>query len=84
MVPTLHAGDTVLVDRDSYLRAAPAIGDIVVFHPPAAALTETHPCARRPPRGQACATAGRRKSKAQFVKRIVAGPGTGSRSAMGT
>lgn len=75
MVPTLHPGDTILVDQDSYLRATPAIGDIVVFHPPAAAFTETHPCARRPPRGQACATAGRRKSKAQFVKRIVAGPG---------
>jgi len=75
MVLTLHVGDTILVDRDAYRHAAPAIGDIVVFHPPAAALTRTHPCAKGAPRGQACAKAGRRSSKAQFVKRIVAGPG---------
>jgi len=75
MVPTLHVGDTILVDQDAYRRAAPAIGDIVVLHPPAAALADTHRCAKRPPRGQACAIAGRRNSKVQFLKRIVAGPG---------
>ncbi|PZS28865.1 MAG: signal peptidase I, partial [Pseudonocardiales bacterium] len=50
-----------------------AIGDIVVFHPPAGA--ETNTCAIRPPAGQACATPDRRSSKELFVKRIVAGPG---------
>ncbi len=75
MFPTLHAGDTVLVDQDAYLQATPAIGDIIVFHPPAAALTRTHPCAKRPPRGQACAKAEQRDAKVLFVKRIVAGPG---------
>jgi len=73
MVPTLRAGDTVLVDQDAYRQAPPAIGDIVVFHPPAGA--ETGHCAIRPPSGQACAAADRRDSKALFVKRIVAGPG---------
>ncbi|MGI8750592.1 MAG: signal peptidase I [Thermoleophilaceae bacterium] len=75
MFPTLHVGDTVLVDQDAYLRAPPAIGDIVFFHPPAAALADDHSCAKRPPRGQACAKAGWRSSKTQFVKRIVAGSG---------
>jgi len=73
MVPTLRAGDTILVDQDAYRKATPAIGDIVVFHPPAGA--ETNECAKRPPKGQACASADRHKSKQLFVKRIVAGPG---------
>jgi len=75
MIPTLYPGDMVLVDRDAYLHAAPAIGDIVVFHPPVGADTGTARCATRPPRGQACATVNRRESKMLFVKRIVAGPG---------
>jgi len=74
MLPTLRVGDTILVDQDAYLRAAPAIGDIVVFHPPVGADTGEH-CATRPPSGQACATADRPDSTALFVKRIVAGPG---------
>lgn len=74
MVPTLHAGDTALVDRAAYRRAKPQIGDIVVFHPPAGAQREKQ-CARRPPAGQACATATPRNSTAKFVKRIVAAPG---------
>ncbi len=73
MVPTLRAGDTILVDQDAYRKTPPAIGDIVVFHPPAGA--ETNECAKRPPKGQACASADRHKSKQLFVKRIVAGPG---------
>jgi len=35
MAPTLRVGDTILVDQDAYRKAPPAIGDIVVFHPPA-------------------------------------------------
>ncbi len=74
MIPTLRPGDTILVDRVAYLHAAPTIGDIVVFHPPARADAGAG-CATRPPAGQACATADRRDSKAMYVKRIVAGPG---------
>ncbi len=74
MIPTLNPGDTVLVDQDAYLQALPAIGDIVVFHPPAGA-EGGGTCAKRPPKGQACAIAKRRDSKALFIKRIVAGPG---------
>jgi len=74
MVPTLRAGDTILVDQDAYRKATPAIGDIVVFHPPVGAETGRH-CTIRPPTGQACAAPDRSDSKALFVKRIVAGPG---------
>ena len=74
MIPTLRVGDTILVDRDAYRHAAPAIGDIVVFHPPVSGVTGTG-CATPPPAGEACATVDRRESKASFVKRIVAGPG---------
>lgn len=73
MAPTLRVGDTILVDQDAYRKAPPAIGDIVVFHPPAGA--DTGRCAIRPPAGQACAAADPRDSKQLFVKRIVAGPG---------
>lgn len=73
MFPTLRAGDTILVDQDAYLKAPPAIGDIVVFHPPAGA--DTNACAKRPSSGQACSTPDPRSSKKRFVKRIVAGPG---------
>ena len=75
MIPTLYPGDMVLVDRDAYLHATPAIGDIIVFHPPVGADTGTAGCATRPPRGQACATAHQRESQALFIKRVVAGPG---------
>jgi len=75
MIPTLHPGDTILIHRDAYLHAAPAIGDIVVFHPPVGADTGTARCATRPPKGQACATVNRRESKMLFIMRIVAGPG---------
>lgn len=75
MLPTLQVGDTVLVDKDAYLRAKPRVGDVVVFRPPAAAET-TGECAKRPPRGQACAIASPRSGvNSNFIKRIVAGPG---------
>ncbi len=74
MIPTLRVGDTILVDQDAYRKGRPAIGDIVVFHPPVGADGVGH-CAIRPPAGQACAAADRRDSEALFVKRIVAGPG---------
>jgi len=75
MIPTLHPGDTILLHRDAYHHAAPAIGDIVVFHPPVGADTGRARCATRRPRGQACAAVNRRESKALFIMRIVAGPG---------
>ena len=74
MLPTLPLGSTVLVDHAAYRRAKPKVGDIVVFHPPAGAETAGE-CAKRPPKGQACAVATRRTADVNFVKRIVAKPG---------
>lgn len=73
MRPTLNVGDTILVDRDAYLHARPQIGDIVVLHPPAGAAQSR--CGKRPPAGQACATATPGKSAEKYVKRIVARAG---------
>jgi len=72
MVPTLRAGDAILVDQ-AYRRAKPRIGDIVAFHPPAGAVRRR--CGRRPPAGQACGTATRRNSARNFIKPIVGRPG---------
>jgi len=74
MRPTMTIGDTVLIDEDAYLHARPRVGDVVVFRPPAGAERGTQ-CAKRPPRGQACAIATPRDARVNFIKRIVAGPG---------
>jgi len=74
MIPALRIGDTALIDHDAYDRARPAIGDIVVFKPPLGAEQEKE-CAKRPPKGQACAVADRRTADVNFIKRIVARPG---------
>ncbi|MGI8803994.1 MAG: signal peptidase I [Solirubrobacteraceae bacterium] len=74
MLPTLHVGDWILVDPDAYVHSPPAIGDIVVLHPPVEAVSLAG-CATRPPPGQACAAPGRRWAPVRFVKRIVARPG---------
>ncbi len=76
MEPTLDPGQRVLVDRVTYRFTDPAIGDVVVFHPPAGADAEkcgnpnagsgtSTPCDKPEPR----------ESDTNFIKRIVAGPG---------
>ena len=74
MEPTLHVGDTVLVDHAAYESASPRMGDLIVFHPPAGA-DGIGRCGKRPPAGQACAVATPRNLKTNFLKRIVARPG---------
>jgi signal peptidase I len=51
----------------------PAIGDIVIHHPPAGA--EVNECGKRPPAGQMCAVPTSERSSVKFIKRVVAGPG---------
>jgi signal peptidase I len=74
MEPTLVVGQRVLVNRLSHrLGATPQVGDIVVFHPPQGADSET--CAdrqsgngtRRP-----CARAVATPDSQNFIKRVVA------------
>jgi signal peptidase I len=72
MEPTLSIGDIVVAVAvgDSRL----AVGDIVVFHPPAGAPDEicgnTHENA-----GQACDLPTKQESTESYIKRVVAGPG---------
>jgi signal peptidase I len=76
MVPTLKAGQRILVDR---LATHPGVGDIVVLHPPAGASNETGPQCGDPHQGpgqsQPCDTHTRRASSQTFVKRVVGLPG---------
>ena len=78
MLPTLHLGQRILVDRVGTHFASPQVGDIYVFHPPA---SET--CAN-PRQGQngdgqdarrACDVVQAQESSQTYVKRVVGGPG---------
>lgn len=72
MEPTLKPGDRVLVDRAGHrLGAQPEIGDIVVFHPPAGADSESPVCGAPAP-GSPCARPTADHSDQTFIKRVVA------------
>jgi signal peptidase I len=74
MIPTLEVGQRVLVQRVSYHFTDPQIGDIVVFHPPKGAETET--CGLDPlPSGEPCPEPVDQPSDTNFIKRVVATPG---------
>ena len=77
MEPTLTVGQRVLVNRIGTDFAGPHVGEVAVFHPPAAA--EQQQCGPTPhtvqPGGAACAQPLLPESSVNFVKRIVAGPG---------
>jgi len=82
MVPTLVVGQRVLVNRVGTNFTTPSVGDVVVFHPPAAATGdqpgfsgEDSQCGAQQPEGAACAKPVSRRSKDNFIKRVVAGPG---------
>src|SRR3954454_1398585 len=74
MVPTLKVGQRVLVNRLGNRFNDPHIGEVVVFHPPAGSDSNT--CGAKDKRpDQACSLPTAQKSKVNFIKRIVAGPG---------
>jgi signal peptidase I len=74
MVPTLQVGQRVLVNRIGNTFSDPHIGEIVVFHPPKGAETQT--CgAPRQVAGQPCSQETPQKASVNFIKRVVAGPG---------
>ena len=61
MVPTLQIGQRVLVNRIGERFTHPEVGDIVVFHPPEGATTNT--CGEsQPPAGAPCGEPTDRKS----------------------
>jgi signal peptidase I len=76
MFPTLEQGQRVLVDR---LATHPAVGDIVVFHPPAGANNESESQCGDPGQGpghaQPCDVPTLRASSQTFIKRVVGLPG---------
>jgi signal peptidase I len=81
MVPTLQIGQRVVVNRIGDRFSDPHIGEIIVFHPPAAA-TDDQPgkgasgrCGVAGPDDAPCAMPCSNASKQNFVKRVVAGPG---------
>jgi signal peptidase I len=76
MEPTLDPGQRVLVNRLIYHFRDPKIGDIIVFHPPVGASSEScgNPNAGSGTR-RACDRPRRGESETNFIKRIVAGPG---------
>lgn len=74
MVPTLTVGQRVLVNRLGNNFNDPKIGEIVVFHPPAGADTNT--CGDPEHRSdEACDRPTPTHSNVNFIKRVVAGPG---------
>ena len=75
MLPTLEINQRVLVNRFIYRFTDPAIGDIIVFHPPTGAVNGGRECGARRDPGQACPESTGESSNTNFIKRIVAGPG---------
>src|SRR6266487_3619414 len=62
MVPTLDVGQRVLVNRFIYHLEDPAIGDIVVFHPPTGAVGAGPECGGQHSSNQACPKPGPNES----------------------
>jgi signal peptidase I len=78
MLPTLHLGQRILVDRIGMHFSDPKVGDVYVFHPPA---SETCADDRQGQNGdgqdaaQACDVQQRQESTQTYVKRVVGLPG---------
>jgi signal peptidase I len=73
MEPTLDVGQRVLVSRVNYKVSEPDRGDVVVFHPPQGA--ESNTCGADHGDNQLCSRPTGEKDDVNFIKRIVAVPG---------
>ena len=73
MEPTLDVGQRVLVSRFNYHFSSPDRGDIVVFHPPKGADSNT--CGASKPDDEPCPQPTPERDSVNFIKRIVAVPG---------
>jgi signal peptidase I len=74
MEPTLDIGQRVLANRFVYHFEDPAIGDIIVFHPPSGAENHGTECGAPHPPTEACPRPTSQPLGEYFIKRIVAGP----------
>ena len=70
MEPTISRGGSIAADPTAYAGHSPAVGDIVVFHPPASLRCSAH---RAP--GTVFSVAGSHPSPLKGVARVVARPG---------
>lgn len=83
MVPTLEVGERIIVDRISERAGAdPEVGDVIVFHPPAAGSDGVEHAATGCPgagesvvSSQLCDSVGAEPAEETFVKRVVGEPG---------
>jgi signal peptidase I len=81
MLPTLEVGQRILVNRAGNHFGAPSLGDVVVFHPPAAATRDQQGkgpdalCGVIPRADEPCGVPSSRASRQTFVKRVVGLPG---------
>lgn len=78
MEPTLDVGQRVLVNRLGNFFNDPHVGEIVVFHPPQGAISQTsgQPCGVPVAAGQICPRPTPQEATGtNFIKRVVAGPG---------
>jgi signal peptidase I len=78
MEPTLKIGQTITSNNAAIRAHPPALGDIIVFHPPAGADPANAQCGDRDQgtgHPQACAQPTTAESSQTFIKRVVAGPG---------
>ena len=73
MEPTLDVGQRVLVSRVNYKISDPDRGDVVVFHPPKGA--ESNTCGADHADNELCSRPTGEKDSVNFIKRIVAVPG---------
>jgi len=76
MEPTLDIGQRVLVNRLAADFGEPAVGDILVFHPPAGIEENGQDqCGRIHPADQSCSVPRDGQSSNTFIKRLVGLPG---------
>lgn len=73
MEPTLDVGQRVLVNRIGHRFGTPTVGDVVVFHPPAGA--ESNTCGAQHRDTQPCPRPTGQEATVNYIKRVVAGPG---------
>ena len=74
MEPTYDVGEEIAVDLDAYKDSEPAVGDVVIFHPPSGADSGIG-CGIQPRLGEVCAKPTSGRSRQVFLKRVIAGPG---------
>jgi len=75
MVPTLEVGQRVLVNRLETHFGDPAVGDILVFHPPKGIEESLSNCGVQHPADQACPAPTPGNAGTTFIKRVVGLPG---------